>query len=191
MGEARNVGITQHQADVGVGDQTPERIDDVGLPALTDLDLRDHVPDELEIDLGDAHAGIAALAGHREGHVRLGLMAEIDRAVVVLVGHGFDEFRILGQVDLAVHDIQGNPRDTHALAARRVDLRDLGDRRDLAQQARRIDPPLFQGARGPGQLRRPAELSLGLFDELTDLGSRSLRLLVLNADQRGLLFLIG
>jgi hypothetical protein len=34
------------------------RIDHIGLSVFADLDLRDHVPDQLEIDLGDADAGV-------------------------------------------------------------------------------------------------------------------------------------
>ena len=67
-----------------------------------------------------------------------------------------------------------------------VELRKLGDCRDLAQQAPGVDPPLLQRARGPGQLRRPAELGLDLPDELADLVRRRLGLLVLDADERSL-----
>src|SRR5262249_33674582 len=50
---------------------------------------------------------------------------------------------------------------------------------------------LTERARGPGQLRSPTNLAFKLLDELTDLGSRRLSLLALNADKRGLVFLIG
>ena len=66
-------------------DQPAVAVDDIGLPALADLDLRDHVPDEFEVDLGNADAGSAARAGQRQGHIGLGLAAEIDRAVIDLV----------------------------------------------------------------------------------------------------------
>ena len=84
LGKARQVGIAQHQADVGMGDQAAVRIDDVGMSALADLDLRNHVPDQLEVDLRDAHAGVAARAGQCQRHVGLGFAAEIDRAVIDL-----------------------------------------------------------------------------------------------------------
>jgi hypothetical protein len=38
-------------------------VDNIGDAMFTDLDLRDHVPDQFEIDFGDAHAGIATGAG--------------------------------------------------------------------------------------------------------------------------------
>ena len=74
------VGIAQHEADVGMGDQPAVAIDDIGVAALPDLQPGDHIPDQLQIDLGDRDAGIASGAGHRHGHVRLGFLAEIDRA---------------------------------------------------------------------------------------------------------------
>jgi len=49
---------------------------------------------------------------------------------------------------------------------------------------------LVERARGPGQLRRPAYLALKFLDKLTDLCGRGLGLLALNADQRGLVFLV-
>src|SRR5437660_7302616 len=59
-------------------DQPSLRVDHIGVAALADLDLRDHVPDQLEIDLGDAHAGVAPRAGNGQRHIRLGFAAEID-----------------------------------------------------------------------------------------------------------------
>ena len=80
-------------------DQPSSRADHIGVAALADLDLRYHVPDQLEVDLGNADAGVLAGAGQRQRHVRLGLPAEIDRPVIDFVGDGFGEFRILGQVE--------------------------------------------------------------------------------------------
>ena len=95
----RHVGIAQHETDVGMRDQPASRTDDIGMTVLADLDLRDHVPDQLQIDLGDADAGILAGAGQRQRHIGLGLPAEIDRPVIDLVGDGLGEFRILGKVE--------------------------------------------------------------------------------------------
>ena len=73
-------------------DQPAVAVDHIGVAVLADLDLRDHVPDQLEIDLGDADAGLAPRAGERERHVGLGFAAEIDRAVIDLVGHASVNF---------------------------------------------------------------------------------------------------
>ena len=189
--QTREIGVAQHQADVGMGNKTALRIDQIGLPARAHLDLGYHVPDELEIDLGDAHARIPARAGERQGHVGLGLPAKIDGAVVDLVRNRFGEFRVLGEVGLACHHVHGQARDAQLLAAGRIELRELGDRRHLPQEPQPVEPPLIDGAGGPGQLRGPPHLALDLLDELADLGRRRLGLLALDADQGCLVLLKG
>src|SRR5262249_9787490 len=84
----------------------------------------------------------------------------------------------------------GEPRYPQPLLAGGVELRELGDGGDLAQQPQRVEPPLLDRARRPRQLRGPAELALDLFDELADLGRGGFRLLALHADERGLVLLI-
>src|SRR5437588_758451 len=81
----------RNMADVGMRDQPAAAVDREGLAFLADLDLRHHLPDELEIHLGDADAGVAARAGHGKRHVGLGLAAEVDRAVIDLLRHRFGE----------------------------------------------------------------------------------------------------
>ena len=90
-------------------DQPALRVDDIGMAALADLDLRDHVPDQLEIDLGDAHAGVAPRAGNGQRHVRLGFPAEIDRSVIDLARHRFRELGIIGKVGAAGDYVHGQP----------------------------------------------------------------------------------
>ena len=60
--------------------QSAAPVDDIGIAALADLQRGDDIPDQLQIDLGDGDTGIPAVARHRQGHVRLGFLAEIDRA---------------------------------------------------------------------------------------------------------------
>ncbi len=172
-------------------DQPALRVDHIGLPVLADLDARDHFPDQLEIDLGHAHAGIAPGAGERERHVGLGLAAEIDRAVVDLLGHGLGEFRIAGEVGLARHHVHGEPRHLELLAAGGVELGQFGDGRHLAQQAQAVETPRLDRARRPRQLGGPADLALDPLDELVDFLRGRGRLLALDADQRGLVLPIG
>ena len=90
-------------------DQPALRVDDVGVAALADLDLGDHVPNQLEIDLGDAHASVAPCSGDSQGHIRLGFAAEINRAVVDLASDRFREFRVAGKVGAACDDVHGEP----------------------------------------------------------------------------------
>ncbi len=147
--QARQVGVAQHQADVGMSDQTPLRVDHVGLPVRADLDLRHHVPDELEIDLRDAHPGVPARASHPERHIGFRLAAEIDRPIVDLLRHRLGEFGVLGEVGLAPDHVHGDPRHLELLAARGIELGKLGDRRNLAQQAQRVEAPLLERAGRP------------------------------------------
>ena len=189
--QPRHVGVAQHQADVGVRDQAALGVDHVGLPALADLDPGHHLPDQLEVDLGDAHAGVAAGAGERERHVGLGFAAEIDRPVIDLLGHRLAEFRVLGEVGLARHHVHGEARHPQLLAAGGVELGQLGDRRHLAQQAQPVEAPRLDGARRPRQLRGPADLALDALDELVDFLGGGGGLPALDADQGVLVLPIG
>ena len=107
LSQPGHVGIAQHQADVWMRDQPPLRIDDIGMTALADLDLRDHIPDQLEIDLGDAYAGVASCSSDSERHVRLGFAAEIDRSIIDLARHRFRELGFLRKVGPARHHVHG------------------------------------------------------------------------------------
>ena len=115
-----------------MGDQPAGGIDHVSAAVAGELDLGENVPDQLQIDLGDAHAGVAPRAGERQRHVRLGFAAEIDRAVIDLVRHRFGEGRILGDVIAAADHFHGEPRHFELLVAGRVDLGEFGDRRHLS-----------------------------------------------------------
>ena len=141
--ELRHVGVAQHQADIRVRNQPPLRVDDIGVAALADLDLRDHVPDQLEIDLGDAHAGVAPRPGDGQGHVRLGFTAEIDRAVIDLAGDRFSELRVAREIGAACDDVHGEPRHPQPLFAGGVELGELGDGGNLAQQPQGVETALL------------------------------------------------
>ena len=167
-------------------DQTSLRADHISVAVLADLDLRHDVPDQLEVHLGDADAGILARTGERQRHVGLGFPAKVDRPVIDLVRDRLGELWIARQVDAAVDRIHGEPRDAQALLAARIHLGKLGDSRHLPQEPQRVEPALLDRARRPRQLCGPAELALDLLDELADLGSRRLGLLVLDPYQRGL-----
>ena len=191
LGQARHVGVAQDEADVGMRDEAALRADHIGVALLADLDLRDHVPNQLEVDLGDADPGVAARARDRERHVGLGLAAEIDRAVIDLLRDRFGELRVLRQIEPAADHVHGEARDAQLLLAGRIELRQLGYRGNLAQEAERVEAALLERARRPGQLHGPAELAFDLLDELADLRRGGFRLLALDADQIGLVLLVG
>ena len=181
--QSRHVGVAQDQADVRMRDQPAGGIDHIGAAVLADLDLGHHIPDQLEIDLRDAHPGIAPGAGKRQRHVRLGLAAKVNRAVIDFMRHGLREFRLLGVVDAASNHVHCQTRDLELLMARSIDLGQLRDRRDLAQQPQGVETALIERAVGPRQLRGPAHLAFDLGDELFDLVGGGNGLLLLNADQ--------
>ena len=107
LGKLRQVGILQHQTDVRMSDQATLGINDIPLSALADLDLGYHVPNEFEIHLRDDHTVVTAGAGHRQYHVRFGLLTEIDRAIIDLVRPGLDERRVAREILLAAELVHG------------------------------------------------------------------------------------
>ena len=190
-----HVGVTQHQADIGMRDQAALIADDIRMAVLADLDLRNHIPDQLEIDLGDADAGVLAGPGQRECHVGLGVPAKVNRAVIDLVGDGFGEFGILGEVDPAVEKRPSPAADTRSrslpvastcassvIAGTCRNSRSASNRRGSI--ARDAVAGVGRGDVGrPWQLGGPADLAFDLLDELADLGRRRLGLFALDADQ--------
>ena len=172
-------------------DEPAVAIDDIGKPVLADLDRRDDVPDEFEIDLGDRDAGIAPRAGERQRHIGLALAPEINRPEPRLLGHRIGEARVVRVVRARADHVHLEPRDAKLFLAGGVELRQLGDGRNLAQEAERVEAALVEGRGRPRQLGRPADLALDLADELLDLAGGALRLLALDADERGLVVLVG
>ncbi len=191
--EPGEIRLLEHQADVRMRDEGALPVHHEGLSRLADLDLGDHVPDELEVHLrrGDP-AGLATL---RDGddHVGLGLFPEVHRPPVDLPGLGLDEPRVGGEIGLAADRVHGQPGDAELLAAGRVDVADLGDGGHLALEAEEVEPALLE--RGPGGralgLGHPAHLPLDLLDEALDLGGGRERLLALQGHERGLVLLVG
>ena len=189
--EPAQVGLAQDDADIGVRDQQAALVHHIGRPGLADLDARDHVPDELEVDLSDSDAAAAAGAGNRHGEIGLRFLAEVDRAHVALVGPGMPELGVLAHVRLARELVHGEPRHLDLLAAVAVDVAHLGDGRGLPQQAQEIETALLEAAARGQESGRPADLALDLLDELLDDGGGALRLLALHGNQRLPAFAVG
>ena len=118
-------------------------------------------------------------------------MPEINRAEIDLAGDSLRKHRVFRIVDLASDDVHGKPRHPQLFMTGGIELGKLGDRRHLTQKPQSIEAPLLERARQPRQLGGPTDLSLNLVNELADLGCGGLGLFVLNAEQRGLIFLIG
>src|SRR5205085_8786018 len=157
-----------------------------GVAALPDLEAGDHIPDQLQVDLGDGDPGIAPGASQRHGHIRLGFLAEIDRAEPDPVLTRLDKARRPRVVLFAADHIHRQPRYLELLLAGVVELDQLGDRRRLAQQAHIIETALLERTGGPLRRGGPAELAFDLVDELFDAARRRPGLFLLNAEQRRL-----
>ncbi len=88
-----------------MGDQPAALVDDIGIAALADLQPGDDVPDQFQIDLGDGDPGLLALAPHRQRQVRLGFLAEVDRAEPDAVGFGLGEGGALREIRRAADHV--------------------------------------------------------------------------------------
>jgi hypothetical protein len=163
-----------------VRDEVALTVDDVRLPQPADADLRDDIPDELQIHLGGGHRRRRRRAvRHRDRHVRLGLFAEVHGAVPDATAARFTKPRVAGKIGPAPHDVHGEPRHAQLLAALSIEIDDFGDRLHLAQQADVVELPLLEGRGNQLRLRGPAHLTLDLAHELLDPQRRRVRLLAL------------
>jgi hypothetical protein len=131
------VGLAQHEPDVGVGDQVAGRIDDVGLALVAGADARDDLPHELEVDVGDRHRAAGAARSHRDLHVRLGLLAEVDLAVPRARAGRLEVGGVARRVAQAVADlVHLQARDDQLAAAVGAEVGDVGDVGHLLQSFR-------------------------------------------------------
>src|SRR5213593_2294493 len=172
-------------------DELAARVHDVGVAGLPDLDLRYHVPDELQIDLGDGNAGAQAPA-EGDRHVRLGFLPEVHRPVEDPTSLGLDELGLAREARAASGHVHREARDAELLPTFWIEIADLGDRGRLAQESQVVDAALVHLGRGRAEqgLRGPARLALDLLDELLDLRGRRERLLPLEAQERRLVLLV-
>jgi hypothetical protein len=76
-------------------------------------------------------------------------------------------------------------------AAGRINKRKLSNGRYLAQQPKRLQPPLLDVPGTPRKLGGPADLALDLLDELADPRSCGIDLLALDTDKECPLLTIG
>ena len=111
LGLRGEIQLLQDQADIRVGDEIAPIIHHIGMASLANLDLRHHLPDELQIYLYHRDPRLGSAPGHGNGHMRLGLLAEIDRAKVHLARAGLEEFRVSGEVCLAPYHIPAEAGD--------------------------------------------------------------------------------
>ena len=189
LGQLFHVGAAQHQRDVAIGDQPAQAIDDVSVAFLADLDLRDGIEDEFQINIGHGDAADTAMR-HCQGEVRLALLAELDRAEIDLVLHGLDEGRVRGAVEVAGDRIQADPRHLELLAAGTVELGELGDGRDQELHAVVFEVALFGWQALELRICHPSDLALDLAHEGLDALRRRFGLFLLYLDRGSAIVLI-
>ncbi len=162
----------------------PGGVDDVGLAFHAHADARDHVPDELEVHLGDGERCRHAPAAYGDRHVRLGALAEIDGPEPGLARLRFLESRFLRPVAVRAGRVHGKPRHGHFLASVGVDLAHVGDRGDDAQELQELEAALLGPARAQLEERGERDLLLDLPHELLDASRCGDRLLALQRGER-------
>src|SRR6202011_141204 len=94
----RQVGLAQHQPDVGIRHEEAVAIDDISFAFLADLDARHDVPDELEIDVRNGHRSRVVAGTDAYRHVRLGFLLEVDRPEPRLSAFGIEKRGLLRAV---------------------------------------------------------------------------------------------
>jgi hypothetical protein len=186
----RHVGLAQNQSDIGVGDEEPVAIDDVGLAFLADLDPRYDIPDELEVHVGDRHGALIAARANGDRHVRLGLLAEVDRPEPRRSAPRALECGLLRAILARAQLVHSEPRHGDLLDAVAVGLRDVGDFRRLPQELQEFDAAQLDVPRVELRQRRVRQLAFDLLDVLLDSRRRGDRLFMLEARERRLAFLI-
>ena len=117
-----------------MGDQPALAVDDEGVALVADADGADHVPDQLQIHVRDGHSGLTADMGERDFYVGFRAAAKFDRTEPDLVSDGLREARVLRKILAAADRIGFEARNLELLLALAVEIGELGDRGNLAQQ---------------------------------------------------------
>ena len=182
----------------------------VGITVRADLDLRNDLLHRAEVDLGRGHLDGVLSPRHRQRHVRLRLVLEVDGTPVRLARSRLDELGRPGEVLLASHNIRVQARDTKLLLAGEVEMAELADGGDVAKDSEEVELALLGHGRsqslaksqlgwshlarvgivgrGPSRL---AHLQLDLFQKLLDTGRRGHRLRAFDPEDRVLSLSVG
>src|SRR5215470_5423414 len=83
---------------VGMRHDAALAIENVAYATLADFQFPHKVPDKLETDLDNAHAGVLPRASKRQRHIGFRLTAQIDRTEVDPAGLSHGEFRVLREI---------------------------------------------------------------------------------------------
>ena len=156
-----------------MGDEAAGPVEHERVARLADMDRRDHVPDQLEVDHRDRDAIGLARARRRPpscaarsprtrspGHTRCGPSGRRSPP-----GRRRDRCRC--------STISGSTRETCSRSiARAVDQRHLDDRRHLAHQPQYVEAVPLVGALAPRQLHGPLQLVGDVVEKALDFAGR-------------------
>ena len=161
-------------------------IDHVRITTLAYLDLRHDGPDELEVHFGKRDGAIAGCGGHRDGHLRLGLIGEVERAEMDTRVKGGDKPGMLREVRVAVGPVRVQAGDAQSLAPACVQEAHGRDGWRQTQQLEVFDAPPreIRGANTRCRHRRPFNLAREVLDVARDGRRRGLCLVVLGGVER-------
>src|SRR5437899_758000 len=98
--------------------KTAALIHHISISTLADCQVRDHVPDELEVCFGGDDSRVLPRTGHGNRHVRLRFLTEVDRAEIGLACNCFLELRVAGEIEIAADDIHCQARNAQLLMPR-------------------------------------------------------------------------
>ena len=191
MRKSGEISLTQDDADVRVRNEQTAFIHHIGRSCFADVDARDDIPNEFEVDLRDGDAGAAAGTGNRQGEIGLRFFAEVDRAEVALLRSRFGELRFVAQIGAARDCVHCEARHLDLLTAIGIEIAHFCNGRSLAQQTQEVEAPLLQTTTRGQETGRPAHLAFDFLYELLDDGSRALRLLALHGNERLTAFAVG
>ncbi len=172
-------------------DQASRAVDDVDDAFAPEMDARDHIPDVLQADFGDRHAGRGIAAGNRECDEGFAAFAEIDVAVIDAIRPCARKCGRGRAICQRVHPAQFQSRFRDPFASGFVEQHQVGDRRCLAHGAQHVQPPLLGRVFAPWQGRQPGQLQFHLAQKLENPYRRGVRLGILQGGDGLALLLVS
>ena len=141
--ERGEIALRPEHPAVRMGDQLVTGVHHIGVAVRADLDLRHDFQDGPEIDLRGGHLDRVLADGQGQGDVRLGAVLEVHRTPVRLSRPGLEELGRPREIFLTAHDVRVQARDPQLLLAGEVEVGELADGRDVAQDPQEVELPLL------------------------------------------------
>ena len=157
LGQAGEIPLQPQHPIVRVGHELVTGIHHVGVPVRADLDLGNDLLHSAEADLGRGHLDSVLAPRHRQRHVRLRLVLEVDGTPVRLARSRLHELGRPGEVLLTSHNVQPQARNAKLLLAGQVEMAELAHGGDVAKDSEEVELALL----GHGRAQSLAKAQLG------------------------------